>query len=563
MPRRILPCSLALASYLVLASACGEAAAPLPDRGEPPPRVPESVEEAWSWPIRDLSRAANELGNDAADHAGTAEGVALGRRAATFARVLSLRDPAGADWVARARAWLTEASRRRGLEGACEAALELARLEARDARDASAAYAIAYRTTLRFDGGQAGCVAEARRMIAILEPWRPPAAELSQIEADPNADDPSGASAPRPPQEQPTDAAERWARERAASGAAATLSSLSVYGHGGEGGETASVRVVLSFDQVVAFEHGEGAREGDTPRRTWLELASVRPGPDVAATLPVDAGGLSRVTTRAHESGMRVTFEIDERARFRAFVLPEPFRIVLDVEQGDERQAEGPVRLVVIDPGHGGNDYGARAFDMRESDLTLDLAQRVRTLLASRMPDVRVILTREEDVFLSLEQRAAIANSASADLFLSIHLNAADEPVQHGGVTTFVLDTSDDRQALRLAARENGTSVGEVGDLSRILASLHREDQLRGSRAFAELVHESTLRAGRRVIPRLYDRGVRSALFYVLVGARMPAVLLEASFLTREQEAEQLRTVRYRQALAEGIAEGIARWAGR
>ena len=221
------------------------------------------------------------------------------------------------------------------------------------------------------------------------------------------------------------------------------------------------------------------------------------------------------------------------------------------------------MRLIVLDPGHGGDDFGARAFGLRESDLTLDLAKRVRTLLARRLPAVRVVLTRESDVLVSLEQRAAMANAISADLFLSIHLNAADEPVDRGGVTTFVLDTGNDRQALRLAARENGTSVAEVSELSRILASLHREDQVTASRAFAGQVHRATLLGGRRVLPRLYDRGVREAMFYVLVGARMPAVLLEASFLSREPEAEALRTVEYRQALAEGIAEGIVRWAAR
>jgi N-acetylmuramoyl-L-alanine amidase len=403
-------------------------------------------------------------------------------------------------------------------------------------------------------------------MIAVLEPWRPPAAELAAIEADPDDGDPSEGLAPeRAPAIEPTAASAEWARERAQAqgNESAVLEALTVYGHGGDGGEPASVRVVLRFDGVVAFEHGEAASEGTTPRRTWLELPSVTAGEGVASELPVDAGGLARVTTSAHASGIRVTFDIEDGARFRAFVLPEPFRVVLDVERDDGRRADGPVDTIVIDPGHGGNDYGARAFEMQEADLTLDLALRVRALLAQQMPDVRVILTRETDVFVSLEQRAAIANSTDADLFLSIHLNAADEPVQHGGVTTFVLDTSNDQQAVRLAARENGTAVGQVGDLSRILASLHREDQLRASRAFAEQLHGSTLRAGRRILPRLYDRGVRSACFYVLVGARMPAVLLEASFMTREDEANALRTVRYRQALAEGISEGIVRWAGR
>ena len=113
----------------------------------------------------------------------------------------------------------------------------------------------------------------------------------------------------------------------------------------------------------------------------------------------------------------------------------------------------------------------------------------------------------------------AIANSIGADLFLSIHLNAADDEVERGGVTTFVLDTSDDRQALRLAARENGTTVDEVDSLARLLAQLHRSDQVAASRDVAEQVHRATLEAGRRHLPSLHDRGVKSALFYVLVGA--------------------------------------------
>lgn len=535
--------------------ACEEPApAPVPVERAP---APPSVEEAWGTDLRELGRHANELAARAAEQAGTAEGVASGRQAAALARVLALRDPEGADWIGRARAWLTEASRRKALAGACEAALELARLEARDAGDPRAAYLVAFRTSLRFDDG--ACAREAARMMGVLARFRPPAQALAAIEADPDAGDPSAALAASEPSDapEPTAASAAWAAARALHEGTGTLEALTVYGHGEEE-EARSVRVVLRFDRVVAFEHGEADAQGDVPRRTWLELASVRPGEGVASAVPVGAGGLTRVRTHAHASGLRVTFDLERSARFRAFVLPEPFRVVLDVDRGVE-QAPRPARVIVLDPGHGGDDFGARAFGLREADLTLDIAKRVRTLIASRLPDARVVLTRESDDFISLEQRAAMANAVSADLFLSIHLNAADEPVEHGGVTTFVLDTSNDRQALRLAARENGTSVAEVSELSRILASLHRADQVAASRAFATEVHRSTLRAGRRVLPRLHDRGVKSAMFYVLVGARMPAVLLEASFLSREQEAEALRTVQYRQALAEGIADGIVR----
>ncbi|MCZ7678565.1 MAG: hypothetical protein M5U28_07235 [Sandaracinaceae bacterium] len=192
--------------------------------GEPP-----SIEEAWGMELALLGRRANALGALAAEQAGTPEGVASARRAAELARVLSLRDPEGADWVARARAWLTEASRRRAVRGGCEAALDLARLEARDAHDGAAAYRVAFRTSLRFR--EEACTAQAARMMAALAPWRPPASELAAIEADPYQGDPSAASEaasrPRSPPRRPRAGPPSGRGEGAAS-----LQALVVYGQG-------------------------------------------------------------------------------------------------------------------------------------------------------------------------------------------------------------------------------------------------------------------------------------------------------------------------------------------
>ncbi|MCB9591409.1 MAG: N-acetylmuramoyl-L-alanine amidase [Sandaracinaceae bacterium] len=501
------------------------------------PFAPPEVDDAWALSLPDL--------RDQTERTAPLDP----RRAADLARVLSIRDPDG-DWIARAREWLTAASADASAEGACASALALARLEARDASAPRAAYLVAFRASLRFAASDAACAGEAEAMMRTLDAWRPSTAELGAIRADPDAEvDPAA-----------VDPIARWAAEHSDE-EAATLESLLVYGHGDDAGAD-TVRVVLTFDRVVAFEHGEAEATADGPRRTWLQLASVTPGEGVARSLPVGSGGLVRLTVADQAGGTRVAFELEGTSRFDAFALPDPFRIVLDFETGGAR-ARGPVRRIVIDPGHGGDDFGARAFGLRESDLTLDIARRVRALLLSRLPDVAVIMTREEDVLISLEARAALANAVGADLFLSIHLNAADEPVDHGGVTTFVLDTSDDRQAARLAARENRTSVAEVSSLSRLLASLHRQDQVAASREVADQIHRSTLAAGRAHLPHLYDRGVRAATFYVLVGARMPAVLLEASFLSREDEANALRTPTYRQALAEGVASGVVSWAAR
>lgn len=268
---------------------------------------------------------------------------------------------------------------------------------------------------------------------------------------------------------------------------------------------------------------------------------------DPSAADPADATG-------------RLELELAEGANAQAFDLGSRFVVDVAARASIDETTDRAARLVVIDPGHGGLDFGARFDGLKEAQVALDLAERAARIVARRLPSSRVVLTRTRDEIVPLEQRAAFANAVGADLFVSIHLNAADEPVRVGGVTTFVLDVTDDRQALRLAARENATAVSEVTGIQRLLARVHRADQVERSRRLATHVHEATLEGGRRVLPDLPDRGVKSAMFYVLVGARMPAILLEASFLTKPEEAAALHTESYREALAAGIAEGIVRY---
>jgi N-acetylmuramoyl-L-alanine amidase len=187
----------------------------------------------------------------------------------------------------------------------------------------------------------------------------------------------------------------------------------------------------------------------------------------------VGSGGLLRVRTSAEGPGTRVTLDLEGDARPVLFVLPEPYRVIVDVRPADATPTAAPtgaraMDLLVLDPGHGGDDFGARAFGLEEQDITLDLAIRVRDILRARVPATRVVLTREEDRFVSLEQRTAMANAVGADVFVSIHLNAAWEDVIHGGVTTFVLDTTDDTQAVRLAARRDPELAQIAGELGRI-----------------------------------------------------------------------------------------------
>jgi N-acetylmuramoyl-L-alanine amidase len=485
-------------------------------------------------------------------HGASVEGIEAERAAARAARVLAYRE--GDDpWLERARDALTEASRRRALQGACDAALELARLEAVDGRDPERAFTVAYRTVRRFDAdAEAACVRRARRMLQDLDGYRPAAAVLAAIDGDPHLHDPSVR-----PSLAGEGTVEAWARDRAGD---ATLESITVYG-----ARSDVARVVLHFDGVVAFERGELPAEGDRPRRLYLDLERTTLGRNVRGSHEIDAGGVERIrvaTGDAHR--VRAVFELREEAAWSLFVLSDPFRVVVDFEVGSIRRAgPRPLRVVVLDPGHGGDDLGAHMNGLDESSLTLDVAQRVATRLETDLPDARIVLTRRNNRAVSLEERVGFANSVEADVFVSIHFNGWEAQLERGGVTTFVLDTSDDSQAVALAARENGTSTVEVTDLQRLLAGLHRDDQSAESRQLAEMVHAGTLEGGRRVLPNLPDRGVKSAMFYVLVGARMPAILLEASFLTQPDENRALATGAYRQALAEGIAAGIVRFARR
>ncbi|GAB4111308.1 MAG: hypothetical protein OHK0013_47330 [Sandaracinaceae bacterium] len=548
--------------------ACTEPAAPVTT----PPPAPDAPCDVAIDPRRvDLAVLAaceDEAALEAERLEGSPEGVTRARRAAELA-LARWRRGTEPEPLEAARGYLRRASARRAVPGACDASLALARLEAREGGEPSAAYLEAYRLVRRFDGeGERPCVEAARRMLAVLGGFRPPPGQLAAIDADPDADDPSvGLDEPGPMPRAPpasSDPFVAWARAQPAA-SSASLTGLSVLG-GADGADAA--RVVLTLSDIVPFESSPLPADGGVPPRLAVLLPSTALGPEVPTVLQVDTGGLVRVRAVQEGPGARVTLDLAPRAETVLFVLPEPFRVVVDVRSAATRapaatSAAGPrpLRLLVLDPGHGGDDYGARAFGLQEADITLDLARRVRAILRDRLPRTRVVLTRDEDRFVSLEQRTAMANAVGADAFVSIHLNAAWEPVAHGGITTFVLDTTDDRQALRLAARENGTSLGEVGALSRILANLQREDQAVGSTALAERIHQSTLAGARRVLPRLYDRGVRTAMFHVLVGAVMPAVLVEASFMTHPEEAEALRTEVYRQALAEGIAEGVVRFA--
>jgi N-acetylmuramoyl-L-alanine amidase len=210
------------------------------------------------------------------------------------------------------------------------------------------------------------------------------------------------------------------------------------------------------------------------------------------------------------------------------------------------------VRRVIVDAGHGGHDNGAVGPEgTREKDVTLAIAKRLAEDL--RQQGLEVILTREDDRYVSLEERASIANSNHADLFISVHCNAARDRRLHG-TETYSLNVTSDRYAIRLAARENQASERSVSDLNLILADLATKADVVESESLAESVQKTLVERGER------NLGVKHALFYVLLGAKMPAVLVESAFLSNPDEERELRSPTHQTEIAQRISQGVMRF---
>jgi N-acetylmuramoyl-L-alanine amidase len=222
------------------------------------------------------------------------------------------------------------------------------------------------------------------------------------------------------------------------------------------------------------------------------------------------------------------------------------------------RQLGLGISRIVIDAGHGGHDPGARANGVNEAELVLDVAGRLRTLL-EKQPTIEVTMTRGTDVFVPLEQRTAIANRQGADLFLSIHANASRNSKARG-VETYFLNFASNPEAEAVAARENSTSGGQMHSLPDILRAIALNNKIDESRDFADMVQKSMVSKLSARNGQIRDLGVKQAPFVVLIGAGMPSVLAEISFLTNKQDAQLLKTGAYRQQIAEALFEAILRY---
>jgi N-acetylmuramoyl-L-alanine amidase len=221
------------------------------------------------------------------------------------------------------------------------------------------------------------------------------------------------------------------------------------------------------------------------------------------------------------------------------------------------RQLGLRVSRVVIDPGHGGHDPGARANGLTEADLVLDVALRLDALL--REEGVDVVMTRRTNTFVPLEERTAIANRVGADLFVSIHANASSRTAT-SGIETYFLNFATNKQAEALAARENASSAKTMATLPTLLRAIALNNKLAESRELASMVQTSlvrTMSAGRKPVNSL---GVKQAPFVVLIGAQMPSILAEVGFITNRPEAAVLKLPAGREQVAQGLFAAIVKY---
>ena len=343
-------------------------------------------------------------------------------------------------------------------------------------------------------------------------------------------------------------------------------------------------RVVLDVDSEVSYTHRllNPDPELGTPHRLMIDLEGAVLGPEAPAQIQVADGILRQVRSGQNQPHVsRVVLDIQRLEDFRVFTLEGPFRIVVDVSGSKARPSAATaaprqttqvtpgrgdvpaslmeqlglkVKTIMIDPGHGGKDPGAVAFGIKEKDISLRMARILGKMLEEK--GFRILYTRTKDVFVPLEERTAMANAQKADLFLSIHANAHPNPSTKG-FEIYSLNLAKTQDAVRVAARENAVSSKQISDLQLILTDLMLNSKISESHELATKIHSRTIQGVRRSHPGLVDKGVREAPFFVLMGAKMPAVLLELGYLTNRDESRMLNSDAYLRTMAQSLVQGV------
>jgi len=351
------------------------------------------------------------------------------------------------------------------------------------------------------------------------------------------------------------------------------------------------VMVDLSEDAQYEIRHLKEDPAKGTPPRIYIDISAASLALTSKEAVLVEDGLLKQIRIGQYSPDVvRVVLDMHSLREHRAFILPDPYRLVVDVqgqkglENGALKEVPGKnsaaayqprakrkspspmasvtpgIRKIVLDPGHGGKDPGAIGIGgSTEKDIVLSIAKKLAVKLRKEL-GVQVVLTREDDRFVALENRTAVANAEDADLFISLHMNASPNG-EAKGIETYYLDNTTDEAALRLAARENGTSRTNVSDLQFILSDMTQNMKLEDSITLAHRLQGSMVGSMTTALGDVKDLGVKKALFYVLVGARMPSVLVEMFFITNRNEGRIMSRERGQDAMVEALMQGIQKYA--
>lgn len=377
-------------------------------------------------------------------------------------------------------------------------------------------------------------------------------------------------------------------------------------------------RIVIQSAAPVSFTAGLLDGNSKQSRQLFVDIPRSFLPPKFYTTVPANDGLLKQIRSeRKGEDAVRVIVDLASLDEYKVFSLSDPYRTIIDIQGSAEstaisRSAQQPspapsgapenkltseenelavlclidqkkrrpsadsspveksspreklslaqqlglgIRKIVIDPGHGGKDPGAMAFGLKEKDIVLKISRKIANILKTNNR-YEVILTRNKDIFIPLEERTAVANRTKSDLFISIHVNAHSDQAS-GGIETYFLNLATDASAMRVAALENATSTHSIGELQDILSSLMKNAKVDESSRLARFV-QTNLVSGFGRANKLRDLGVKQAPFYVLIGAEMPAILAEIAFITNPSEAKLLQNEQYLDNIAEQLAAGIA-----
>lgn len=379
--------------------------------------------------------------------------------------------------------------------------------------------------------------------------------------------------------------------------------------------EGAYTRIVIDQSKPAAFQ----AKELKNPDRLVFDLLNTRVDTSMnKEPLPINDGILKQVRASQYAPDIvRVVLDLASIKSYVAFPLHDPERLVIDVtgdggkaveqpvasagtgtqqktepaaDKGtqanagpqapltlpsktpDGNNADGPtlslsrqlglkIKTIAIDAGHGGHDPGALGRSgLKEKTITLDIARRLAALVRERL-GCNVVMTRDKDVFIPLEQRPFIAKSKGADLFVSIHVNA-NRKRKARGIETYIQSLrASDRDAMATAARENSMSTKRLSELKseldRIFADLAKDDKLEESLQLAHAVQGSLVDTIKPIQGHVVNLGVKRAFFYVLINTEMPSILAEVGFISNPDEEKMLRTDSYRQSIAEALYQGV------